>query len=224
MAIYKWICPSCRSAYILPRRTKHQHNHWRCYSCNKVFHRPREVGTMGMDESFYTPLMKPVPENWVKIVGEYSGPYEFPDPMMMYAERPLHPGRKEFSNPNRKRLRATVIAEQDGKVLLVRERGSRRYSLPGGGIERGESAMEAGVRELREETMLTALRAEFLFDHEGTTQYHKVIWALVQGRVQIQRKELSDHMWWAGHESVSLLDSAKAILERRAADMLGTAS
>ena len=28
--------------------------------------------------------------------------------------------------------------------------------------------MEAAVRELREETMLTALKAEFLFDHEGT--------------------------------------------------------
>ena len=88
MPIYKWICPSCWSAYILPRRTKHQYNHWRCYSCNKVFHRPREVGTMGMDDSFYTPLMKPVPENWAKIVGEYSGPYEFSDPMMMYGERP----------------------------------------------------------------------------------------------------------------------------------------
>ena len=151
---------------------------------------------MGMDESFYTPLMKPVPENWVKIVGEYSGPYEFPDPMMMYAERPLHPGRKEFSNPNRKRLRATV--NQDG--LLHRERGSRRYSLPGGGIERGESAMEAGVRELREETA-DCLKAEFLFDHEGTTQITRL--GTGAGKGADSTKELSDHMWWAGHEGLT---------------------
>jgi len=35
----------------------------------------------------------------------------------------------------KKRRRATVVAEQDGKVLLVREKGSKGFSLPGGGIE-----------------------------------------------------------------------------------------
>ena len=60
----------------------------------------------------------------------------------------------------RKRTRATVIAEQVGRVLLIRERGQRQYSLPGGGIERGEYTMEAALRELREETRLRPSNAE----------------------------------------------------------------
>ncbi len=212
MPIYKWICPNCRGAYILPRQSKHRYNHWRCYSCDRVFHVPREIGTMGMDDSFYLPLIVAErPDNWAHIVESYKGPYKFPDDMMMYPERP----RK------RKRRRATVIAEQDGNVLLIdgnvlliKEKGANRYSLPGGGIERDESFMEAAVRELREETKLIAVKTEYLFDHEGTTQYHKVIWALVRGSVRIQRKELAEHKWWNTTDNVSMIDSATVILDK----------
>ena len=41
----------------------------------------------------------------------------------------------------KKRQRDTLIAEQDGKVLLVRERGSRQFSLSGGGFEGQESTI-----------------------------------------------------------------------------------
>ena len=160
---------------------------------------------MGMDDSFYLPLtMVKRPENWAEIVESYAGPYKFPDDMMMYTERPV----------KKKRRRATVIAEQDGKVLLIKERGSRRYSLPGGGIERNESFMEAAVRELREETRLIAVKTEYLFDHEGATQYHKVIWALVRGSVRIQQKELAEYKWWNKRESVLMIDSTTAILDK----------
>ena len=37
-------------------------------------------------------------------------------------------------------------------VFLVRERKSLEYMLPGGGIEHGESAYDAAIRELREES------------------------------------------------------------------------
>ncbi len=46
-----------------------------------------------------------------------------------------------------------VIFDDDGRVLLVREGyGRRRWSLPGGRIERGELPHEAAVREALEET------------------------------------------------------------------------
>jgi len=122
--------------------------------------------------------------------------------------------------PKKKRARATVIAEQKGRVLLVRERGSRNFSLPGGGIERGNpswkphSAMEAALRELREETRLAPVKAERLFDHEGATQMHKVVWVLTKGRVRLQRREVSEYLWWDGKEQVSMLPSAKDIISK----------
>ena len=48
--------------------------------------------------------------------------------------------------------------------------------------------MEAALRELREETRLRPVRAERLFDHEDTTQLHKVVWVQARGRVTLQRK------------------------------------
>jgi ADP-ribose pyrophosphatase YjhB (NUDIX family) len=44
------------------------------------------------------------------------------------------------------------VAFQDGKLLLVRERQEGRWSLPGGWADVGESAAEAVVRELRDES------------------------------------------------------------------------
>ena len=125
------------------------------------------------------------------------------------------PTTQTTAMPKKKRRRATVVAEQDGKVLLIRERGARQFSLPGGGIEGRESAMEAALRELREETRLTPLRAERLFNHEGQTQSHRVVRVKVRGRVDLQRKEASEYKWWDGREPAPpMLPSARAIVDR----------
>ena len=118
------------------------------------------------------------------------------------------------ARPKRKRARATVVAEQDGKTLLIRERGSRQFSLPGGGIERGEYTMEAALRELREETKLRPYKAERMFDYEGTSQLHKVVRVQARGHVRLQRKEVSEFKWWNGREQLSMLPSARAIIEK----------
>ncbi len=60
----------------------------------------------------------------------------------------------------------TVALNAQGEVLLIREYavGLHRYELglPKGRIEAGEPPLEAGVRELREETGFGAARAELL--------------------------------------------------------------
>ena len=117
----------------------------------------------------------------------------------------------------KKRRRATVIAQQDGKVLLVREKGRKQFGLPGGGIEGRESTMEAALRELREETRLRPVKAERLFDYEGTTQIHKVVRVQVRGRVMLQRKELAEYKWWDGREQVLMLPYAEAIIGKHSA-------
>ncbi len=52
-----------------------------------------------------------------------------------------------------------VVFNKQGKVLICRRKGwSDAWQFPQGGIDEGETAKEAAVRELREETSLTGLK------------------------------------------------------------------
>jgi ADP-ribose pyrophosphatase YjhB (NUDIX family) len=50
---------------------------------------------------------------------------------------------------------ALCFVEDDGRVLMLRQRHRIGWTLPGGLLDRGESAEQAVVRELAEETGLT---------------------------------------------------------------------
>ena len=49
-----------------------------------------------------------------------------------------------------------IVLDEENRMLLVRQRHGEKdiWMVPGGGIEEGESAVEAAVREVKEETML----------------------------------------------------------------------
>ncbi|HYD11392.1 MAG TPA: NUDIX domain-containing protein [Allosphingosinicella sp.] len=49
------------------------------------------------------------------------------------------------------RIAAAVIVAADGRMLLVRKRGTAAFMLAGGKIDAGESALEALRREIAEE-------------------------------------------------------------------------
>lgn len=54
-----------------------------------------------------------------------------------------------------------VIIDNQKRVLLVHQTyGKKSWALPGGMVEEGESAWEAALRELKEETMITAVNME----------------------------------------------------------------
>lgn len=50
------------------------------------------------------------------------------------------------------RLAVRAVAFRGAKLLMIHARGPGDYKFPGGGVEAGESAIEALARELREET------------------------------------------------------------------------
>ena len=114
----------------------------------------------------------------------------------------------------KKRNRATALVVNGGRLLLVRERGAKHWSLPGGGMKKGEDPIEAARRELDEETKLTALSATYLFHYESPSQHHHVCRLDAEGKVVLLREELGDYRWWDGKAQLSIISSSKEIIRR----------
>ena len=116
----------------------------------------------------------------------------------------------------RKRHRATALVIRDGKYLLVRDKGHDKYSLPGGGMERGEEALAAACRELSEELGVKAYRAEELFDYTNEASFndHTVVLVFASGEPKINHRELDSFRWWDGRERLPLYPHVISIIDR----------
>ncbi len=68
-------------------------------------------------------------------------------------------------------MRAIII--RDGHILVMRRNkfGDKYYTLPGGGIDVGETAEEALKRELLEETGFTVTDSKLVFVEAASPQY-----------------------------------------------------
>ena len=115
-----------------------------------------------------------------------------------------------------KRRRATALVVREGKYLLVRDKGHKSFSLPGGGIEKGEAALTAACRELGEELGLMAYRAQRLFDYEapGSVNTHKVVLVQAGGTPRLDHKELEAFQWWDRKETLRVYPHVTAIIKR----------
>lgn len=60
---------------------------------------------------------------------------------------------------------------KNDKVLLVKTSYSKWLTLPGGGIKKGETAKEAVIRELKEETGMEVLKCHLVGEYDNSTEY-----------------------------------------------------
>ena len=84
------------------------------------------------------------------------------------------------------RIRAGMVCVDDEKILSIKQRdpksGDEFWSLPGGGIEAAETALEAAIRETREETGYSVLPKsrsftnDYKFFWNGQTYYCRTHW------------------------------------------------
>jgi len=109
-------------------------------------------------------------------------------------------------------LRATAVVVRDGRVLLVRDKGKRQYSLPGGGINKGEPSIAAAARELYEELGLSADRIERVLTYGGGTRRHSVfLITAFHGELRI-KSELDKFLWWDRKSEIPLFEHVEGIL------------
>lgn len=109
-------------------------------------------------------------------------------------------------------LRATGIVIKGGKVLLVRDKGHRRFSLPGGGIHRGEPPISEVARELYEELGLSADKIERVLTYQSRTHRHSVfLIAAHHGRLRL-KSELEAMLWWDQEKPLPIFQHVSGIL------------
>ena len=112
------------------------------------------------------------------------------------------------SYPSRPYLAVSAAIIRDGKVLIVRRArppAAGLYTLPGGGVEVGETLMEAVAREVREETALViepvalaGYREAIARDGDGRVERHFVILPFAATWIAgepVLSDELSEAMW-----------------------------
>jgi 8-oxo-dGTP pyrophosphatase MutT (NUDIX family) len=113
------------------------------------------------------------------------------------------------------RIAAAVLAGPDGRVLLVRKRGTRIFMQPGGKIEPGEAPLEALCREVREELDLVIDPASASYlgrfsapaAHEaGATVVAEAYWLVIQSAPAPQAE--IEEVRWVDPAAVDALELA----------------
>ena len=117
------------------------------------------------------------------------------------------------------RRRGTAIVETPKGVLVIA--GNRGlYLLPGGGARRGESRMEATIRELREETGLVAKSCRYLFSYDDPDDgrrirnLHKVFLIDADGEPRRKTHESRYVGYWRPGSNLNVSRTTKLLIER----------
>jgi len=111
------------------------------------------------------------------------------------------------------RKRGVVVVIRHGKVLLVKDKGAHRWSLPGGGVRKDERSYQAAARELYEETGLRATKITWLGSFKSPVTNHRAYLIEAEGHVHLKKRgELRSYMWWDMRSPVDMFEHVKVIL------------
>jgi 8-oxo-dGTP diphosphatase len=117
-----------------------------------------------------------------------------------------------------------VVGRYQGGVLLVFNHWRRRWELPGGMIDRGETPREAAVREFVEETgqdapVVTYIGlATFRLQPDNRLEYAAVYEAALNGLSPFQpNDEVDEIRWWDGSDipNLAVLDAEICRLQQQ---------
>lgn len=93
----------------------------------------------------------------------------------------------------------------DGQLLLVKNSYRHHYTLPGGYIHEGETAEEAGARELREECDVEVLPSDIKVAYQGTREFEHRNDSVTIVEVEVPHRPRVDvdnrEVVWAGFKS-----------------------
>ncbi|MEM1581923.1 MAG: NUDIX domain-containing protein [Candidatus Bathyarchaeia archaeon] len=112
---------------------------------------------------------------------------------------------------HKKRRRGTAIVEFPEGILVVSQNG-RTFMLPGGAARKGESRRRAAIRELSEETGLTAIDILYLFEYTSSYNCHKVFLVKCYGRPQ-PRGEIKYITFYNKNSNIKVTNATKKIIE-----------
>ena len=146
-----------------------------------------------------------------------------PGPLHRLALRAAHALRLFWWRTTRRTVRGTTVIAADarGRVLLVRHsyHASHVWMLPGGGLGRGESAIEAASRELAEETGCTLSGPSHIgtvtLDRRGWTNLLDVIAGRTDDTPRADGREIVEARFF---DPLSLPESTSASVRAMIAD------
>jgi 8-oxo-dGTP pyrophosphatase MutT (NUDIX family) len=99
-------------------------------------------------------------------------------------------------------------------MLLVKDKGVNKYSLPGGGIHNHERSAEAAKRELYEETGLRVKKVSWIGSFKSPVTEHRAYLIEAEGRVHLKRHgELKKHIWWNMKKPIPIFAHVSEILK-----------
>ena len=114
------------------------------------------------------------------------------------------------------RIRGTALVFRNNNILVVRDRGVQKFSLPGGKKNQDEPSLATAIRELYEELGMSAKKAERLFhcDYQGTVNRHTVSFIETEDEPYLRDQELVEFLWWDGSRPIPRYPNVDKILEK----------